>query len=101
MVYRKVSKDKNVLLMTMLEVRGEYLLIKGLVPVIRPPGEAVGSEGLGTGAAGEQAQAPSLAAECGAGERRSFRILSLCIEPFCDSSVSKYQLRGDLFLTSL
>lgn len=74
---------------------------KGLVPVIRPPGEAVGSEGLGTGAAGEQAQAPSLAAECGAGERRSFRILSLCIEPFCDSSVSKYQLRGDLFLTSL
>lgn len=74
---------------------------KGLVPVIRPPGEAVGSEGLGTGAAGEQTQAPSLAAECGAGERHSFRILSLCIEPFCDSSVSKYQLRGDLFLTSL
>lgn len=30
-----------------------------------------------------------------------FSDYSLCIEPFYDSSVSKYQLRGDLFLTSL
>lgn len=69
--------------------------------MICPPGEPFGSEGRGTGAGGEQAQAPSIAAEFGAEERRSFRILSLCIEPFYDSSVSKYQLRGDLFLTSL
>lgn len=43
----------------------------------------------------------SLVAEDATKERHSFWISSLCIEPFYDSSVSKYQLRGDLFLTSL
>lgn len=56
---------------------------------------------LGTGAGGQRAQAPGILAEDGTGERHSFWMYPLCTEPFYDSSVSKYQLRGDLFLTSL
>lgn len=55
----------------------------------------------GTGAGGRQAQAPGILAEDGTGDRHAFWMYSLCTEPFYDSSVSKYQLRGDLFLTSL